>query len=483
MTARTTAEVFFQNFVVHYGLPKRIHSDQGANFVGKLMTELCHITKMEKSRTTPYHAMGNGLCERFNRTLLNMLGTLDPDGKRDWKTHVGPLVHAYNSTRQETTGYSPFFLMYGRQPRLPVDLAFGLDIDQHKTKTVCEYTKSLRERLKQAYHIATEATKKAQARQKGYYDLKARATTLETGDRVLVKIVAFDGKHKIADKWEEDVYVILSQPNPAIPVFVVNKENGEEKRRTLHRNLLLPIGSLPLPEVPVPTPKTSKSKVTNPPSGSLTQEPRKDLPKQDESDSDEDDDEEDRLVSAPDTSVSVDASTDRPAEGEVEVVTDAVLDEDQGSVEDVDIPEATGNDAEEEIPPEEAEDDEPPDEAEDESSDDTADETPDQADETLAPEPEVVQDATIGSPADRLTPGHRRRRMLPTPPTRRSGRERTRPSWQTSGDYVMSVSTEPSVDWRSRAEYLSSLIAKGVFVNRSDKASDALVDIVSGKLQ
>ena len=68
-TARTTAEIFFNHFIVHYGIPKRIHSDQGANFESKLMAELCKITGMEKSRTTPYHPMGNGLCERFNRTL------------------------------------------------------------------------------------------------------------------------------------------------------------------------------------------------------------------------------------------------------------------------------------------------------------------------------------------------------------------------------------------------------------------------------
>ena len=77
MTARTTAEAFFNNFVVHYGFPRRIHSDQGANFESKLIRELCSITGMTKSRTTPYHPMGNGVTERFNRTLLGLLGTFD----------------------------------------------------------------------------------------------------------------------------------------------------------------------------------------------------------------------------------------------------------------------------------------------------------------------------------------------------------------------------------------------------------------------
>ena len=109
MTAKTTADVFFNNFIIHYGMPQRIHSDQGANFESHLIKELCTLTGIKKSRTTPYHPMGNGMCERFNMTLLNMLGTLSVEQKKDWKSHVGSLVHAYNCTRHEATGQSPYF--------------------------------------------------------------------------------------------------------------------------------------------------------------------------------------------------------------------------------------------------------------------------------------------------------------------------------------------------------------------------------------
>lgn len=108
MSARTTAEALFNHLIVHYGFPHRIHSDQAANFGSRLIRELCAIAGIEKTRTTPYHAMGNGMCERFNSTLLNMLGTLEIEQKRDWKKHIGPLVHAYNATKHESTGFSPF---------------------------------------------------------------------------------------------------------------------------------------------------------------------------------------------------------------------------------------------------------------------------------------------------------------------------------------------------------------------------------------
>ena len=272
-TARTTAEAFYHHFITYYGIPTRIHTDQGANFEGKLMRELCNITGMTKSRTTPYHPMGNGVCERFNRSLLDMLGTLQPTLKSNWKAHVGPLVHAYNCTRHESTGQSPYFLMFGREPRLPIDLAFG--INQPEQKNMTKYVTELREKIKRAYDIACTSSEKAKRKQKEGYDLKARGNDIMVGDRVLVKIVAFDGKHKIQDRWEDEPYIVLKQPNPSIPVYVVQKESKEGRKRVLHRNLLLPIGYIdsdqrkePIKQdklaKPKPIPKPRKVNATKP---------------------------------------------------------------------------------------------------------------------------------------------------------------------------------------------------------------------------
>lgn len=263
-TAKTTAECLFSNFILHYGFPKRLHSDQGANFEGHVIRELCNITGVEKSRTSPYHPSGNGLTERFNRTLLSMLRTLDPDKKADWKSQVAPLVHAYNCTRHESTGHSPFLLMFGRQPRLAMDVILGICNDDTEEKSYDKYISDLRSDLKAAYELASTKAKSAQARQKSNYDMKCRGAVVEVGDRVLLKVVAFDGKHKIADRWEKDPYVILHQPNTDIPVYTIQREDKEGPQKTIHRNLLLPIGSLPLSETESSEEKNTESTMEDP---------------------------------------------------------------------------------------------------------------------------------------------------------------------------------------------------------------------------
>ena len=126
MSAKTTADALFHNFIVHYGFPAKIHSDQGANFESQLIRELCKLTNITKSRTTPFHPQGNGMCERFNRSLMDMLGTLELSKKKDWKSYLAPVVHAYNAARHTSTKYTPFFLLFGREPRLPIDVVLGI---------------------------------------------------------------------------------------------------------------------------------------------------------------------------------------------------------------------------------------------------------------------------------------------------------------------------------------------------------------------
>ncbi|MCG7878261.1 MAG: DDE-type integrase/transposase/recombinase [Candidatus Thiodiazotropha taylori] len=242
-TAKTTADALYNEFIVRYGIPARLHSDQGANFESDIIKELCGLMDIKKSRTTPYHASGNGMTERFNRTLISMLGTLEPEKKKNWKQFIPPLVHAYNCIKHESTGYSPYLLLFGREPKIPIDISFGLRSESAEEKSYGDYVSDLKDKITFAFEKVQTNADKSRDKQKKHYDLKARAAKLSVGDRVLVKVLAHEGKHKLADKWTTDVYVVTSQPNTDIPVYKVKKENGDGSERTLHRNNLFHLGS------------------------------------------------------------------------------------------------------------------------------------------------------------------------------------------------------------------------------------------------
>ena len=109
--AQTMAKVFLDNFIVQYGLPEKILLEQRRNFESKIIADLCKLMGTKKLRTSPYHPQMNGQCERFNSTLIDMLGMLPPEHKSNWKGSIGVLVHAYNCTWNSVTGFSLYFLM------------------------------------------------------------------------------------------------------------------------------------------------------------------------------------------------------------------------------------------------------------------------------------------------------------------------------------------------------------------------------------
>ena len=241
-TAQATARILWDNFICHYGFPEKFISDQGRNFESDLIKELCKIAGVKKVHTTPYHPQCNGQCERFNSTLCNMLGTLSEEEKSDWKSHLGCMTHAYNCTKHASTTYSPYYLMFGRHPRLPIDIEFGLNKPNcSDNSSKYRYIQKLRRRLNYAFQKASKYSDQQAGKYKHSYDKSVKGPQLHEHDLVLVKIVAHKGRHKLQDRWEPEEYVVIEQPIAGTPVYKVKPVNGDNVR-TLHRNLLLPLG-------------------------------------------------------------------------------------------------------------------------------------------------------------------------------------------------------------------------------------------------
>lgn len=246
-TAKQVARKLWDNYFCIYGFPERIHSDQGANFESELLATLLQISGVKKSRTTAYHPMGNGTTERFNRTLGGMIRTLPPRAKQAWPQMLHTLTFMYNSTPHETTGFPPFYLMYGRVPRLPVDVLFKSALREDGDVSYPKYVEGLMKDLKEAMVFAEKHASSEQRRQAKIYNRRAKGAPIEPGDRVLLANKGERGRRKLADRWEDVVYTVV-EGNPKTHTFkICNPVSGQTK--VVHRNLLLCVNFLPvLPE-------------------------------------------------------------------------------------------------------------------------------------------------------------------------------------------------------------------------------------------
>ena len=180
--ATTVAHKLVDEFFFGFSLPEQLHSDQGRQFESAIIKEVCSLLQINKTRTTPYHPQSDGMVERFNHTLLSMLATTIADHPWDWEDNLCQLCYAYNTSVHSSIGYTPFFLMFGCQARLPVDLAFQLP--QSQLVYLNKYTLHLQNTLRDSYKQVREKLEHNLQRQKEVYDQKAHGSAYSKGDVV-----------------------------------------------------------------------------------------------------------------------------------------------------------------------------------------------------------------------------------------------------------------------------------------------------------
>ena len=223
-SAMSVVRALITSWIPHYGVPQRLHSDQGKCFEAEVVQALCKHYGIRKSRTSPYNPGGNGVCERFNRSLHNLLRVLSKEQKRRWPDHLQELVFHYNSTPHATTGQSPYFLLFGREPRLPVDIYLGRAPSEDGFTSAGDYLARHLQRLQGIHRLAAARIKRA-AEQREKSPPKG-AVVIGVGDQVLVRL-HLPGRNKIQDLWGERVHVVVSTPPTEGGPFVIRPQDSD----------------------------------------------------------------------------------------------------------------------------------------------------------------------------------------------------------------------------------------------------------------
>jgi transposase InsO family protein len=247
-SSKAAAQKLYDEFMMQFGFPERLHHDQGPEFNSDLFKQLERLTGIKGSNTTPYHPQGDGQAERFNRTLCNMLKCLPEVAKKDWKSHLPKLAFAYNSSINKTTGFSPFRLMFNRESRLPIDQMFeGVRGDERLGNQSHEqYVSQWEKAMQEAVEIAKKNIGKSAEYSKRYYDKKVRAVEIVVGDQVLMKNVRErGGTGKLRSYWEETLFTVIER-RENVPVYTIKNMKKPSDIRVVHRNLLLKCDELPL---------------------------------------------------------------------------------------------------------------------------------------------------------------------------------------------------------------------------------------------
>ena len=184
-SSATVARILVEEIISRHGVPSEILSDRGRAFLSGLMGEVELLMGYHKVNTTAYHPQTDGLVERYNRTLTAMLAkTVGKDGP-EWDERLPYVLFAYRASQQSSTQESPFYLLYGRDPRLPVPAALSPEITR-VTINLKEYGLDLHTRMAQAWDLARASVGRAQRRQKVAYDQKTREPSFREGERVFL---------------------------------------------------------------------------------------------------------------------------------------------------------------------------------------------------------------------------------------------------------------------------------------------------------
>ena len=238
-TPDVTAESFawaLRDFICRHSMPEQLLTDQGSAYESHIAEKLCELLDIEKLRTTPFHPQCNGQSENANKTIVQLFRTYIESNKRSasWDDLVPLFTFAHNVSTNATTGEMPFEAVYGREPRIPLDLFTEVPKEDLIHHTFDTYVTEIKNRIKEVFKRIQTQSDRRMRRAKIDYDRRVRGGSFNVGDQVyLLRTIWNRGMyHKFQRHWLGP-YKVIGKIGPVNYVIEFNAQ-----RKVVHSNLL-----------------------------------------------------------------------------------------------------------------------------------------------------------------------------------------------------------------------------------------------------
>ncbi|XP_073784003.1 uncharacterized protein [Danio rerio] len=216
------------------GIPTEILTDQGTPFMSRLMADLCHLLKVKQLKTSVYHPQTDGLVERFNKTLKQMLRRVVAEDGRDWDLMIPYVLFGIREVPQASTGFTPFELLFGRQPRGLLDVARqAWEQEPAPQRSVIEHVRDMRERIDKIMPIVKQHLTEAQRAQQRLYNRPAQPREFHPGDKVMILIPTTTSKFLAS--WKGP-YTVVERVGPVN--YRVRQPGRRREEQLYHINLM-----------------------------------------------------------------------------------------------------------------------------------------------------------------------------------------------------------------------------------------------------
>ena len=222
-SAETVAQILMEHIIPRHACPRVIVSDNGTEFCNAVIDQITAFFNIKHIRTSVYHPQANGKCERYNRVQNDMLAKLVDRTHRNWDSKIPSILSAYRTAKNETTKFSPFFVLYGRDPVLPVDTLLAPKYRYHGD----EYVPCMLETMHNVHHQIQHNLENSHEKNKTYYDKKAKPVNIHVGDMVYFRDPSETATSKLSSSWKPFYRVIKALSD--VTFVIKNQLSGHTK--------------------------------------------------------------------------------------------------------------------------------------------------------------------------------------------------------------------------------------------------------------